>query len=119
MATNLTEACRLAIMTLICRADSTLRLAPSLGTLATTPGSTHGGRGTLLLDDQASSPQTLTACSLAPIWQADGASNKSYGFIEHAVQRTYDQWFKPKYSRDASESTIRGDHCHFTCSQFN
>ncbi|KAM3179260.1 hypothetical protein ACTXT7_000933 [Hymenolepis weldensis] len=71
------------------RWDSTLRLAPSTSTLNAQQW------GTL-----ASQPSPQEHMRQLAQWQGECAS-RSQKFIENAVQRTFDRWYRPSFSRDA------------------
>ncbi|VDL58386.1 unnamed protein product [Hymenolepis diminuta] len=68
---------------------STLRLAPSTSTLNAQQW------GTL-----ASQPSPQEHMRQLAQWQGECAS-RSQKFIENAVQRTFERWYRPNFSRDA------------------
>ncbi|KAM7538195.1 hypothetical protein Aperf_G00000074694 [Anoplocephala perfoliata] len=74
---------------IIFKFDSTIRRAPSTGTL----NSQHWG-------SLASEPSPQEQMYQLARWQEECAS-KSQKFIENAAQRTYGQWFQPNFTRDA------------------
>lgn len=76
-------------------ADSTLKLAPSMGTLTPQHWNT--------LNSQTSPHGSMRHFAQ---WQGDGA-NRTLQALENAVQRTFDGWYRPNFSRDASRSIDR------------
>ncbi|CDS42064.1 Phosphotyrosine-binding SH2 containing protein [Echinococcus multilocularis] len=77
------------------RWDSTLRLAPSMVTLTPQQWGT--------LNSQTSLHESMSQFSH---WLGEGA-NKKQNFFQNTSQRTFNQWFKLNFSRDASVQYLK------------